>query len=80
MDRSWGYSKKNGVIAIENGHLKLLDQIKSISPKLFSIRNNEGFTPAGLACKLGKLRILQWTVVNSPEPVIGTFYFHNFGQ
>lgn len=57
-------------IAVENGHLKLLDKIKSICPRLYSIRNNEGLTPTGLACRVGKLRILQWAVINSPEPVL----------
>ena len=33
-------------------------------PELFESRNSEGFTPAGLACKLGKLRIIQWILVN----------------
>ena len=54
-------------MAIESSHLKLLVTIKSICPDLFKIRNNEGFTAAGLACKMGKLKLLQWIIIHFPE-------------
>ena len=53
-------------IAVEHGQIKLLDIIKTLCPKLYQIRNKNDRTPAELACALGKLKVLQWIVVNGP--------------
>ena len=43
---------------------KILAKIQEMCGDLYECRNGAGLTPAGLACKLGKVRIVQWILHN----------------
>ncbi|CBY08745.1 unnamed protein product [Oikopleura dioica] len=52
------------------GHVRIVEKLKFICPKLFKITNPEGLTAVGLACKHGKLRVLQWMLLNFSDKLL----------
>jgi len=68
-----------GQIAAEFNHLNIIQHLHEIEPTLSQERNDQGqfwlaqivlqsgflgFTTAGVACKNGRIKILQWMVTN----------------
>ena len=51
-------------VAAEHNHLNIVQRMNEIDPEIFKLRNDQGFTTAGVACKNGRIRVLQWMMIN----------------
>ena len=51
-------------IAAEYNHLNIIQRLSEIDSTIFEKRNDQGFTTAGVACKNGRMKVLQWMMTN----------------
>jgi len=51
-------------VAAEHNHSNIIQRLSEIDPAIFTLRNDQGFTTAGVACKHARIKVLQWMLIN----------------